>query len=178
MLGAAVALGWRRSGPMVGVVTGAAVGIVAGLAMGGFMMFVASPLLQLPWYAPPRVLATMVMGRAAVADILSFDLVSFFVGVVVLVVIAAALGVVLSLIIRRRDLRAVAAGLTAGLAVWAVLQFFLLPAFFPLVSDKGFPPTWYAVSFALFGAVASLVLVVLARRSRPGPNPRPPAAAQ
>ncbi|MFN2506363.1 MAG: sorbosone dehydrogenase family protein [Acidimicrobiales bacterium] len=37
---------------------GALAGAVAGLVMGGFTMFVAAPALDLPWHAPPRVLAT------------------------------------------------------------------------------------------------------------------------
>jgi hypothetical protein len=124
---------------------------------------VVSPLLVLPWYAAPRVLATMAMGRAAVADILSFDLVSFIVGVVVLVLISAVLGTMASLILRNGGPRGIAAGLLFGLGVWAALQFFLLPSAFPLVSDKGFPPTWYAISFGFFGLVLGLILVLSAQ---------------
>lgn len=164
LLGAAIVLAWGQGGRVATIRGGALAGVLAGLAMGALMMFVVSPVLQLPWYAAPRVLATMVMGRAAVADILSFDLVSFVVGVVVLVVLSALLGVALSLIVRRRGPRAIAAGLAYGLAVWAALQFFALPLLFPLVSDKGLPPMWYAVSFTFFGVVAAVVLTLLGRR--------------
>ena len=34
-----------------------------------------------------------------------------------------------------------------GLTFWALLQHFIGPLVFPLVSDKGFPPFWYAVAF-------------------------------
>jgi glucose/arabinose dehydrogenase len=160
----AIALGWRRNAaPTAGVRAGAIAGVVAGLVMGAFMMFVASPLLVLPWYAAPRVLATMVMGQAALADIPSFDLVSFVIGVVLLAVITGLLGVVLSLIVRRNEPRAVAGAVLFGLGVWAALQFFLLPAVFPLVSDKGFPAIWYAISFAVFGAVLGLILLLMPR---------------
>jgi glucose/arabinose dehydrogenase len=179
LLAGAVILAWSRSGRIAGVRAGLVAGVLAGLAMGGFMMLVVSPILVLPWYAAPRVLATMVMGRAALADILSFDLVSFVVGVIVLVVLSAVLGVVLSLMLRRRDVRSIAAGLLAGLAAWGALQFFLLPLVFPLVSDKGFPPIWYAASFGLFGVVASILLLLpLPRRpsqpARLGPPSRAP----
>jgi hypothetical protein len=162
---------------VTGVAAGAVGGVVAGLVLGGFMMFVVSPVLVLPWYAAPRVLATMVMGRAAVADILSFDLVSFLVGVVVLAVLSALLGVVFALILRRTGLLAVVAGLLYGLGAWAALQFFVLPLVFPLVSDKGFPPAWYAISFGVFGVALGVVLTVLGRGrgdvwSRAGPRPR------
>jgi hypothetical protein len=131
----------------------AGAGIVAGIGMGAFMMLVVSTVLTLPWYAAPRVLATIAMGRAAVADILHFDLASFVVGLVVLVVLSAALGLAFGALLRRTGLRAVAAGLLFGLGGWAALQFFVLPLLFPLVSDKGFPPGWYAVSFGLFGLI-------------------------
>lgn len=65
---------------------------VAGLLMGVFMMFAAALILKLPWYAPPRVLATLVMGDAALPNILEFDLASFVVGVVVLLVLTARTG--------------------------------------------------------------------------------------
>lgn len=63
-------------------------------------------------------------------------------GLVVLVVLSALLGLVFSLLLRRSGVLALAAGLLYGLGVWAALQFFLLPLLFPLVSDKGFPPMW------------------------------------
>jgi glucose/arabinose dehydrogenase len=164
LLAGAVLLGWSRGrSRLANVPAGALAGVVAGLLMGIFMMAVVSPLLVLPWYAAPRVLATMAMGRAAVADILSFDLVSFIVGVVVLVLISAVLGTMASLILRNGGPRGIAAGLLFGLGVWAALQFFLLPSAFPLVSDKGFPPTWYAISFGFFGLVLGLILVLSAQ---------------
>jgi glucose/arabinose dehydrogenase len=141
-------------------------GVLAGLGMGVFMMVVASSILALPWYAAPRVLATMVMGRSAVADILSFDLVSFLVGLVVLVVLTGLLGALFGFLLRRDGARGVLAGLAFGLAVWAGLQFFLLPVLFPLVSDKGFPPPWYAVAFGLFGFLLGLLLLVFRGRRR------------
>jgi MYXO-CTERM domain-containing protein len=134
--------------------------------MGVFMMVVVSPILALPWYAAPRVLATMVMGRSAVVDILSFDLVSFLVGLVVLVVLTGILGALFGFLLRAGGARAVIAGLAFGLAIWAGLQFFLLPVVFPLVSDKGFPPPWYAVSFGLFGLLLGLLLLAFRRRRR------------
>lgn len=141
-------------------------GVLAGLGMGVFMMVVVSPILALPWYAAPRVLATMVMGRSAVADILSFDLVSFLVGLVVLVALTGLLGAVFGMVLRGGGARGVLAGLAFGLAAWAGLQFFLLPALFPLVSDKGFPPPWYAVSFGLFGLLLGVLLVAFGGRRR------------
>jgi glucose/arabinose dehydrogenase len=154
-------------------------GVLAGLGMGLVMMLVISPLLALPWYAAPRVLATMVMGRAAVADILAFDLVSFVVGLLVLVVLSAILGVVFGLLLRSTGLRAVVAGVLYGLGVWSALQFVVLPVLFPLVSDKGFPPAWYAVSFGLFGLLLGLQLAMapawiarLSPRERPGSSLR------
>jgi glucose/arabinose dehydrogenase len=161
MLVGAGLLAVRRGARIASPKQGVAVGVLAGLVMGIFMMTVVSSVLQLPWYAAPRVLATMVMGRAALADILSFDLVSFVVGLIVLVVLTGVLGLVFGLFVRRAGLQGVAAGLLYGLAVWAGLQFFLLPLVFPLVSDKGFPAVWYAISFGLFGVCLGALLVGL-----------------
>jgi hypothetical protein len=55
--------------------------------------------------------------------------------------------------------RIVFAGLFYGLTVWALLQYFILPLLFPLVSDKGFPPFWYAVVFAIYGLALGALLV-------------------
>jgi glucose/arabinose dehydrogenase/uncharacterized membrane protein YagU involved in acid resistance len=158
-------------------------GAVAGLVMGGFAMVVAPLFLDLPWYSPPRVLASMVMGRAALANILEFDPVSFVVGVLVLVVLTVALGVVFAGLLRARQrVRIVAAGLLFGLTGWALLQYFLLPVVFPLVVDKGFPPRWYAATFAVYGvvlggAVALLVPPDMAvpATATPGPGPVAPS---
>ncbi|HWH23297.1 MAG TPA: hypothetical protein VNW68_00215, partial [Candidatus Limnocylindria bacterium] len=161
------ALAGRQPGPSLlgGVIAGG----LAGLAMGALMMFVIAPMLQLPWYAPPRVLATIPLGRVAVANILEFELISFVVGVLVLLVLTGLLGLVFALLARRPPgIRIVLGGLCYGLAVWAALQWFVLPATFPLVSDKGFPPVWYAVSFAAFGVVLGLLSLAFARRYRPG----------
>ncbi|MDQ4133016.1 MAG: PQQ-dependent sugar dehydrogenase, partial [Actinomycetota bacterium] len=146
LAGATVAAGAgrQRTRPVAG---GLLAGAVAGLVMGGFAMIVAPLFLDLPWYSPPRVLATMVMGRSALANILEFEIVSFVVGVLVLVVLTVALGVVFAALLRARQRARIAlAGLLFGLTGWALLQYFLLPAVFPLVVDKGFPPRWYAAT--------------------------------
>lgn len=170
LAGGAVASGFgsaARPKALAGVWTG----LVAGLGMGLFTMAIASPVLKLPWYAPPRVLATMVMGRRAVADILRFDLLSFVVGVAVLLVLAVLLGLLFTVLVRTPNpVRIVGCGILFGLAVWALLQYFLLPVLFPLVTEKGFPPEWYAASFGVFGLILG-ALVALSGRTRPKGSP-------
>ena len=164
----------RTRRPLQGVVGGAA----AGLVMGLFTMAVA-PALDLPWHAPPRVLATMLMGRSALANILEFELVPVLVGVAVLLVLTVAFGVVFAGLIRARGpARIVLAGLLFGLAGWALLQYFVLPLLFPLVTEKGFTPRWYAASFALYGLALGVLVALL--RPRPAalaaaPGPPPPS---
>jgi hypothetical protein len=128
--------------------------------MGVVAMFVSALILNLPWYAPPRVFATMVMGRAAVANILEFDAASFIVGLIVVLVLTSLLGLLFVALLRtNKPGRIVFAGLFYGLTVWALLQYFILPLLFPLVSDKGFPPFWYAVVFAIYGLALGALLV-------------------
>ena len=151
-------------------------GAVAGLVMGGFAMIVAPLFLDLPWYSPPRVLASMVMGRSALANILEFELVSFLVGVLVLVVLTVALGVLFTALLRARQrVRIVVAGLLFGLTGWALLQYFLLPVVFPLVVDKGFPPRWYAATFAVYGAALGALVALLAPSDTAAPAVATPA---
>jgi glucose/arabinose dehydrogenase len=134
-------------------------GALAGLLMGGFMMLISTLALQLPWYAPPRVLATMVLGRSAVANILDFVWAPFLIGLVVLLALTALLGLIFAGLLRPRTaLHSVIAGLLFGLTFWMLLQHFVGPWLFPLVSDKGFPPLWYAISFALYGVILGLLL--------------------
>lgn len=157
----AAGIGRQRS---PGVVRGLLAGAAAGLVMGGFAMAVA-PALDLAWHSPPRVLATMVMGRGAPANILQFKLIPFVVGVIVLVVLTVALGAVFGALVRARErVRIVLAGFLFALTGWALLQYFLLPLLFPLVTDKGFTPKWYAVTFGVYGLVLGALLALLGPR--------------
>ena len=58
------------------------------------------------------------------------------------------------------------AGVLFGLTVWAFLQYFGFPLVQPLVTEKGFPPQWYAASFGVYGLV--LGLLVAAGSARDG----------
>ena len=157
----------RGHGPRVSFGRGLVHGVIAGLVMGVAAMLVSRFALNLPWYAPPRVFATMVMGRAAVANILEFFWVPFIVGLLVVLVLTALLGGLHALLSRTdQPGRVVLGGLFYGLTVWALLQYLLLPALFPLVAEKGFPPFWYGVAFAIYGV--TLGLLSSAKRDRAG----------
>lgn len=128
-------------------------------------MFILSLLLDLPWYAPPRVLATLVMGKDALADILHFDALSFAMGTLVLLALSALLGF-LSIIVIRTDfiIRSLLSGIFYGLSAWARLQYFIFTLVGPLRAEKSFMPIWYAVLFGIFGLVLGLITPFLARR--------------
>ena len=166
----------RTRRPVDGLLAGA----VAGLVMGGFTMFVAAPALDLPWHSPPRVLATLVMGRRAVANILEFDLGPFLAGVGVLVVLTVLLGVVFAALVRAPSrARVWLAAVLFALTGWALLQYFLLPLVQPLVTEKGFTPEWYALSFAVYGVVLGGLLAMRPNQAEvaAGPAPAGPAPA-
>jgi glucose/arabinose dehydrogenase len=157
----ALSRGEARTAPLG---RGAWTGAVAGVVMGVFAMAVASPVLNLPWYAPPRVFATLVMGRTALQDILNFDPLSFAVGLVVVVVLTAVLGAAFAAILRARSaLRMVVAGLAYGLTVFVLLHYFVLPVIQPLIPQRGFTPEWYAASFAVYGLALGSLLAVLTK---------------
>lgn len=124
----------------------------------------------------------MVMGRSAVANILEFDLIPFVVGVLVLVVLTVALGALFAFLIRAEaPPRVLLAGILFALTGWAALQYFLLAALFPLVTEKGFTPDRYALSFAVYGAVLGALVAIPPLGGRPPRQrrervPREPAA--
>jgi hypothetical protein len=127
-------------------------GALSGLVMGVFAMLVSALALRLPWYAPPRVFAIMVMGRDAIANILEFEPVSFGIGLIVVLVLTALLGVIFAWLLRTNSrVRTIITGLLFGLTIWALLQYFILPLVWPLITEKGFPPLWYAVTFGVYG---------------------------
>jgi glucose/arabinose dehydrogenase len=136
---------------------GIAQGAIAGLVMGIFTILVALFILKLPWYAPPRVLATLAVGESALANILQFELVSFIIGILVLLVLTGIGGGIFNYINKSSSNRRIFAGLLFGLTVWALLQYLLLPIIQPLVTEKGFPPVWYAASFAVYGLVLGII---------------------
>jgi glucose/arabinose dehydrogenase len=146
-------------------------GAIAGLAMGAAAMVVSSFVLNLPWYAPPRVFATMVLGGAGVANILEFAWLPFVVGLVVVLVLTGLLGVLFAVLVRTTHAwPVVLGGLTFGLTAWALLQYFVLAELFPLVAERGFPPFWYGVAFAIYGLVLGLLFAYRASRQAPSPS--------
>jgi hypothetical protein len=82
--------------------------------------------------------------------------------------------------------RVALAAVLFALTGWALLQYFLLPLVQPLVTEKGFTPEWYALSFAVYGAVLGALLALRGGRDAPvgavpvaaGPAPAPRAAPQ
>jgi glucose/arabinose dehydrogenase len=158
-LAAGTAFSMRGRGGSRSLVDGLLMGAVAGVVMGVAAMIISSLILNLPWYAPPRVFATMVIGRAAVANILEFKFAPFLVGLIVVVVLTGLLGVLFAWLTHTRNPRKIlVAGLLYGLTFWAVLQYLVGPLLFELVVEKGFPPHWYAVAFGLYGLVLGWLL--------------------
>lgn len=133
-------------------------GIIAGLVTAVAAILISLFALQLPWHTPPRVLAVPVLGESALANVLEFKLTPVLVGVVVLLVLSIILAIVFNLAIRTtRAARLLLASLLFGLTVWALVQYFVFPYLTPLVTEKGFPPEWYAVTFAVLGLTLGLV---------------------
>jgi glucose/arabinose dehydrogenase len=159
VLGVFAIIAARGSGPVHRLTEGLWAGAIAGLIMGVVSMLVSYLVLNLPWYAPARVFATMVRGRDAVANILRFETIPFLFGLLVVLVLTSLLGLLFTAFLRTRQReRTILAGLLYGLTIWALLQYFVLPLLFPLVSDKGFPPFWYAVAFGIYGLVLGALL--------------------
>jgi glucose/arabinose dehydrogenase len=129
-------------------------GIMGGLVMGVAAIMVTKLVLDLPWYAAPRLFASIIMGESALTDILHFNLLSFVVGLLVLLLLTAILGAIFTWIGRTDDkLKMFASAALYSSGAWMLLQYVIFPLFFPILIEKGFPPFWYAVAFLIFGAV-------------------------
>ncbi len=75
-----------------------------------------------------------------------------------MLVLGALLGAAFTLIVRTdQGWRRVLGGVFYGVTVWGVLQYALLPPLFPLVAEKGFPPFWYGVAFAVYGLTLGVI---------------------
>lgn len=155
----------RGRGPQRSLGHGLLYGVAGGLVMGVATMLVSQFVLNLPWYAPQRVFATMVMGRAGVANILEFAWLPFIVGLAVVIVLTGLLGMLFAFVLRASGVwRVVLGGLAYGLTVWALLQYFVLAELFPLVAEKGCPPFWYGVAFATYGLTLGVLFAFGADR--------------
>ena len=60
---------------------------------------------------------------------------------------------------------------------WAALEYFILPLAQPLVTEKGFTPEWYALSFAVYGAVLGVLLALRPGGEGPARSSGAPAQA-
>lgn len=146
----------------IGWASGLGWGVIAGLVMGLATLIISKVALDLPWFAPPRVLATLVLGPSALANILTFDLLSFVVGLIVVLTLGALLGLIFTWLLRSDTM--LLGAIFYALTVWALLQFFVFPLIDPLITEKGFPPFWYAVSFAVYGVALGVLLQLFSSR--------------
>lgn len=93
-----------------------------------------------------------------------------------LVVLTVSLGALFTALLRAgQRLRILLARLLFALTGWALMQYFVLPALFPLVVDKGFPPRWYAASFAVYGLGLGALLAARGQHWTPrlaSPSPK------
>jgi hypothetical protein len=143
------------------ILKGLVAGLLAGLVMGVAAIIITKFILNLPWYAAPRLFASIVMGKLALADILHFDLSSFTLGLIVLLALTAVLGAIFTFIGRSNNsLRTVASAIFYSLSGWVLLQYIIFPVISPIIVEKGFPPNWFALAFAIYGTALGLIQVV------------------
>ena len=104
-----------------------------------------------------------------------------------LLVLTVVLGAVFAALVRAQAAWRVAlAAVLFALTGWALLQYFLLPLIQPLVTEKGFTPEWYALSFGVYGLVLGALLALRGGREAPmervavpaGPAPSPRREAE
>lgn len=86
------------------------------------------------------------------------------IGVLVALVIGIALGAIYAALARVGVVQLILGAVLSALTMWVALQYFLLPAFFPLVVDKGFAPLWYGLTFGVFGLALGMFRALLSGR--------------
>lgn len=139
---------------------GMSYGVVAGLVMVVAVMIISKFVLSLPWFMVLSLIATLVLGQGSESGISSFEASSFFVGVLTLIVLTGFLGSIFTLLVRTKaPLRLIIGGVVYSLVWWSIIQYFIWPYLSPLIIDKGFPPLWYALSFAAFGLTLGFLAV-------------------
>lgn len=133
-------------------------GIIAGLITAVATIVISVFALQLPWHTPPRVLATIPMGQSALTNVLEFKLTPVIVGSIALLALAVILAIIFNSFVRTTNIaKLIISSILFGLTVWMVVQYFVFPYFFPLITEKGFPPNWYAVTFGVLGLSLGLI---------------------
>ncbi len=149
LLGLSIFLGKGKGN--ISVRQGGLYGVIAGAVMGVFTLFVSKVVLNLPWYAPTSLFASMVMGKDALANILEFNFLPFIVGLIVLLILTGILGAIFSFIGRTSGIKEILSSVLYALAGWIALQYFFFPLAFPIIVEKGFPPIWFALTFGVYG---------------------------
>jgi hypothetical protein len=141
-------------------------GVVSGLVTAVATILISTLALQLPWHTPPRVLATIPMGESAIANVLEFKLTPVLVGSLVLLVLSIVLAFIFNAVAGTTNpIKMLISSVLFGLTVWATVQYFVFPYLFPLVTEKGFPPNWYAVTFGILGLKLGVMRLSVRKKS-------------
>lgn len=149
--------------------------IIAGLVAGVVFMMLEMALVALvqgdsPW-APPRMIAAMVMGKEVLPPPASFDATVMAVAMAIHMALSILLAIILGLIVSKLRLGmagALIVGTGFGLAVY-VIDFYLFTAMFPWFAMARGPISIFA--HAVFGAVLGLVYRAVERSDEPAHRP-------
>lgn len=128
-------------------------GTIAGIVMAVFLLLIAAPLISHPLENSIKIFSFLMNGQAPV-NLNQLNLIPLFLTTSSLLILSSILGALYSaLLATKRMDRIILGGILFGLAVWAILQYVILPNFLPLFIEKGLPPLWLASAFAIYGLV-------------------------
>jgi uncharacterized membrane protein YagU involved in acid resistance len=140
-------------------------GLIAGVVfMMAEMLMVALFLGQSAW-APPRMIAAMVLGREVLPPPATFDIVVMMVAMMIHFILSIILAFVFALIAKGRNVgTAILIGIVFGLVIYFV-NFYGMTAVFPWFAKAR---NWVSIfSHALFGATLGWVYAARAHHARP-----------
>lgn len=138
-------------------------GVIAGLVfMMAEMLLVWLAMGMSPW-APPRMMAAMVLGKGILPPPDDFSLLAIMTAMMIHLPLSALYGLILGSLVHRLDmLKAILVGMAFGLiAIYGVNFYLVAPAVFPWFVDAR---NWIGVvSHAIFGVVAAAVYISMRR---------------
>lgn len=138
------------------------VGVLGGLTWLSFITLIASPSLKLPWFAIPGSITTLLVKELPGFKGFHLDLVSFVIGVFLLLIFTGAIGGTYAYLLRTFEpQRVILSGIFYGLTIWSLLHLFIF-SFFPLgIVMNTFPPVWLAISFGVYGLLIGTIFSYL-----------------
>lgn len=138
------------------------IGAIGGLVGSSFIMFIASPALNLPWFALPRYVVVLLLKEFSIINRFQLPIIFFAIGIFAVLILGGVIGGCYAFVLRTvKSERVILSGFFYGLTVWALIHFFILPLDSLTALRNGFQSVWLAFSLAVYGLFIGTVFSYL-----------------